>query len=479
MNLKASLLFAKRIIFPKDGRLSIARKSLGGAVLCIGISLIPLVVLLTVSNGMIEGITRRLISLSSSHIEAVSLSDASIYSGGKAGQGLEKEAESLALSNAGILYSYPMISSSALAISGGKKCGVSLRAVPPEVFRDSAAYRELFRAEGEGGSEDDSASRNDSDSGSDSAFASGNASTSIEDFWAEVGGKKSVLIGKGISEKLGLAAGDKIRLVTINKGRSGSIAPAVHSYNIAAVISCGYRELDALWLFLPYDEGLRILQKSEAQHSIMIETADPFSPEIVGTQASVQKALGKKFRVYRWDELNRAQYENFSSTKMLLIFIQLLIVLTATVNISSALIMLIMERRREIAILKALGASSSGISAAFLVTGFSCGAAGLLLGIPAGLFLSVNINGIIALSEKIINFFAQGLYFLLNNDIIGFTEIHILDESYYLKEIPVEIPFGELFLIGAATLLLSVALSAVPAAQAGRQRPLKTLRESR
>ena len=74
MNFKSSFLFAKRIIFPKSGRITIARKSLGGAILCIGISLIPLVVVLAVSNGMINGITRRMISLSSSHLEAVSFS---------------------------------------------------------------------------------------------------------------------------------------------------------------------------------------------------------------------------------------------------------------------------------------------------------------------------------------------------------------------------------------------------------------------
>ena len=68
MKFKASILFAKRLLAPRTGKKSNARKSLQGAFLCIGISLIPLVMVLTVSNGMIEGITSRMIGLSSSHL---------------------------------------------------------------------------------------------------------------------------------------------------------------------------------------------------------------------------------------------------------------------------------------------------------------------------------------------------------------------------------------------------------------------------
>lgn len=439
MNFKSSFLFAKRIIFPKSGRITIARKSLSGAILCIGISLIPLVVVLAVSNGMIDGITKRMISLSSSHIEAVCH---------ERDFGLLESAASDALGLEEITASYPMIESSAMAISKTARCGISIRALPPETFEKLSSYRELFEAE----------------------------DGSMTDFSSQ---DKSVMIGKGISEKLSLKAGDKIRVVTIKKGAGGNITPGMHSYKIAAVVSCGYRELDSLWLFMPFEEGKRILKNCETSKAVMCELNDPFSPRISAVQSSLKKKLGASFNVYRWDQLNRSQYENFSSTKILLIFIQLLIVLVAAVNISSALGMLALERRREIAILKSLGASPKGISIAFLMTGFSCGAAGLLFGIPLGLLLSVNINGIIKGAEKAVNFAAKGLFFLLNSDIMNFKQIHLLDEEYYLKVIPIDIPFGDLLMIGTATLLLSLAVSVLPAIKAGKERPLETLRDSR
>ena len=439
MNLRASLLFAKRILFPKSGRPSVARKSLGGAVLCVGISLIPLVAVLSVSNGMIDGMTKRIVSLSSSHLAA-------FYS--------KKDAASLsaaaqkALDIPEISAAYPMLEASALAVYKSKRLGILIRALPPQVFESLESWRELLEAD-DGG---------------------------IEEFLKK---KNSVMIGKGVSEKLGAKAGDKIRVVSVKKNASGKIAPSVHFYNVAAVVSCGYRELDALWLFMPFAEGERILKGADFSASVMCELDNPFSPKIHFVQKKLAKALGMGFKTFRWDQLNKSQYENFSSTKILLLFIQLLIVLVAVVNISSALMMLALERRREIAILKSLGASAGGVEFSFLAAGFACGAAGLLIGIPLGLLVSANINELVQLAEKSVNFLARGLYFFANNDIMGFEQIHLLDEEYYLKAIPFDVPFGELFFMGAATLLLSLAASFFPAAKAGRERPLDTLRDSR
>lgn len=450
MNFKSSFLFSRRILFSKSSGMSVAKKSLAGAVLCIGISLVPLVTIITISNGMMNGITERLVSLSSSHLEAVCYS--------KNAQVLE-DAALAAKSVPGISVAYPMVSCPAMAMAGKNRCGVTLRAIPKNVFEEDASYKKLFFTE----------------------------DGSIADF---VAGEKDALIGKGISERLGVKAGDTIRVVNIlsnpNKGsdadssrNSISIRPSVSSYKICAVISCGYQELDSLWLFIDFEDGKKIMGAAQTMNAVMLETADAFSAELPSLQKKVQGVLGGAFRVYRWDQLNRAQYENFSSTKTLLVFIQLLIVLVACVNISSALIMLVLERRREIAILKSLGASNGGISASFLLVGISCGIAGLSFGIPLGLFLSVNINSLFHFSEKAINFLAQGLYFLAKGDIMNFREIHLLDEAYYLKEIPVEIPFGELFFIGFLTLGLSLLASLLPARKAGKQRPLEILRTTR
>ena len=452
MNLKASLLFASRIFFPRTDRSSIARKSLTGAILCIGISIVPLVMVLTVSNGMIKGITRRMISLSSSHIEAACY-----------GMKYEKLLDACVRVREvpGVRYVYHMLQGEGLISFGKKRTGGLIRAIEPSVFSELDSYAELFYAE----------------------------SGSIENFIASSGGR-TAMIGKGIADKLGIRTGDRIRLLTMT-GAADSVAnsdgkksgktviPKMAVFEVCAVISCGYQELDSMWVFIPLESGADFLSKAVPLSSVMIETWDPFDAGLVAIQNRVKKVTGKNFLVRRWDEINRSQYENFSSTKMLLVFIMLLIVLVAAVNISSALIMLVMERRREIVILKSLGAGKNGIAFSFLVTGFMCGLSGVLIGLPAGLFLSVNVNGIIKIIEKLLNYSGEFLFFLLKGDITSFTEIHIFASEYYLQEIPVEIAFWDLFLIVFSTLLLSVAVSIFPAVKAGRDRPLETLRNTR
>ena len=160
----------------------------------------------------------------------------------------------------------------------------------------------------------------------------------------------------------------------------------------------------------------------------------------------------------------------------MLVFIMTLIVLVAAVNISSALIMLVMERRREIAILKSLGGTPNGITLSFLLTGLAAGGAGLLIGLPFGLLVSVNINKIIVFTENVLNAFLKIVYIIGGG--VEFNAFRLLNPDYYLTEIPVSVPFSELFFMCGAVMLLSLAVSILPAVKAGKENPLEIFRKS-
>ncbi|MBQ2530238.1 MAG: FtsX-like permease family protein, partial [Treponema sp.] len=153
------------------------------------------------------------------------------------------------------------------------------------------------------------------------------------------------------------------------------------------------------------------------------------------------------------------------------------IVLVASVNISSALVMIVMERRREIAILKSTGGTAEGIAVSFLIVGMGAGAGGVLIGIPLGLLGAVNINGLIKIIEWIINICGKFVYLIGNGDLSGFNTFRLLDPAYYLQDIPVSVSFSDLLLITVGTLLLSLLVSVIPAVKAGREKPLDTLRK--
>ena len=438
MNLSYSLKFAKSLIFPKAEKKSIARKSLFGAVLCIGLSIVPLVVVTSVTNGMIDGMTERIIGLSTSHIQAYVAPNISKV---KTVEAFTKYSSD-AVSVRGVVAAYPEVEISALAAGKNGRSGIEIRAIEPDIFVRNKSFAKLFEVcEGELG-----------------AFVS-------------AGGEKLAIIGQKLSKDMDLHAGDTIRIITTRSvGENNErIVPKLTSFKIAAVVSSGYQELDQFWVFIPLEAAYSSLSMESANYNIMIETQDAFSPELVAIQKRLADNFGRYANVYRWDQIHTAEFENFSSTKVMLVFVMMLIVLVATVNISSAIVMLVMERQKEIAILKSIGAKPRGITFAFLLAALSCGAGGLVIGLPVGILLTIFSNQLVHGLERLVNWFST---------MGGGGEVHLMDPAYYLSEIPVEIPVNQVILIAVAVLLLSVLVSYLPSRKAGREKPLDILRKN-
>ncbi|MFA6856149.1 MAG: ABC transporter permease [Treponema sp.] len=442
MTVKSSLLFAYRLVFPRTDKASSARRSLSGALVCIGISLVPLIVVLTVSNGMIQGMTERIIGLSSSHLEAFIPRKADEAS---SPEKIEAFASYMAKTD-GVTAAYPEINAAALAAGSSYRTGVQIRAVQPEIFFRNNSFRSLLKI----------------------------VDGSYDNFKA---GTKSAVVGQKTAELLGLKQGSSFRIITAAAEKGGNIFPHTALFTVAAVVSSGYQELDSMWVFIPLDTSYSVIKPGTGQYCVLMETADAFSPLIVRIQRKCEEAAGYRANIYRWDELNQSEYENFSSTKVMLVFIMLLIVLVASINISSALVMLVMERRREIAIMKSLGGTPCGITFSFLLTGMTAGCGGVLIGLPIGLACAVNVNKIVRFLEKMVNTAAEFIYLLEGHSPAEFTHINLMDPAYYLTEIPVTVPFKDLAVIVISTIFLSLIVSVIPAYKAGKEKPLETLRK--
>ena len=379
MTIKASLKFARSLIFPKTEKKSSARRSLFGALLCIGLSIVPLIVVLSITNGMISGMTERIIGLSSSHIQAYVATNINEVSSAENFRAYAEELKKVD----GVLNTYPEVSVTALAAGKSMRTGIQIRAMDKSIFTQNESFTKLFTVlEG-----------------------------SVEDYENAPDDKaaKPAVVGQKMAETLNLHSGDTFRIIT-TKTANGKVSPKLTSFKVCAIVTSGYQELDALWVFIPIEYAYSYLSLDTANYTVMIETPDAFATELVRIQRFMQKQFGKYANFYRWDQVHSAEFENFSSTKVMLVFVMMLIVLVASINVSSAIVMLVMERRKEIAILKSLGASPSGITLSFLITGMACGSGGVLLGLPVGLLASVNANQIVQLVEKIVNMFAKAGY---------------------------------------------------------------------
>ena len=438
MTFSYSLKFAKSLIFPRSEKKSLARKSLFGAVLCIGLSIVPLVVVTSVTNGMIDGMTERIIGLSSSHIQAyvaagitpVKSADTFIQYAKAAGQ------------VRGVTGVYPEVEISALAAGKNGRSGIELRAVEKDIFERNQSFAKLFEV----------------CEGSLKAFINPDPESK----------RATAIIGKKMAEDLQLHAGDLFRIIT-TRSVGEKIVPKLTTFTVGAVVSSGYQELDQFWVFIPLEAAYSSLSMDSANYNIMFETSNAFSPELVAIQKKLGEKLGRYANVYRWDQIHTAEFENFSSTKVMLVFVMMLIVLVATVNISSAIVMLVMERQKEIAILKSIGAKPRGITLAFLMAALCCGAGGLVLGLPVGILLTLFSNQLVGGLERLVNIFTS---------LGGGGQVYLMDPAYYLSEIPVEIPGKQIILIAVSVLILSVLVSYIPSRKAGREKPLDILRKN-
>jgi lipoprotein-releasing system permease protein len=176
---------------------------------------------------------------------------------------------------------------------------------------------------------------------------------------------------------------------------------------------------------------------------------------------------GPGFSVFTWKELQQSLYRSFETTRQMLLFIMALLVLVAAVNVSSATSMLVIERQRDIAVLKTGGAGPYSIQSIFLWGAFLTGLAGAAGGIGLGLLIGREINTLIRGLERFLTFITSP----------GGGKVMLLDPDYYLETIPIIIDWKMIFIIGLFTLLCSCLASAFPARRAGKLKPLEILRK--
>jgi lipoprotein-releasing system permease protein len=405
-----------------------------GAILSVALSLIPLIVVMEVSDGMIQGITARYLELGTYHFQAINYGDTG---------NLDNAALSRLAESPGVILAVRERQGVALAHAKTGRSGVTIRAVPGDMWeRDEGlrAYMEIRQG----------------------AF--------------DLSGPDCAVLGADVAARLGVAVGEEIKILTTRSFGAEGLMPRVTAFIVRGIVSTGYQELDKLWIYIPLDRGDRIMSRETSRQIIGIKVDNPFGP-MEGYAAGLLRNLPQGFRLYRWADLEYAQYMSFATTRYLLIFIMALIICVAAVNIFSSLVMIQIEKREEIAILKSLGMSGREISSVFLLLGFIVGCAGTFLGVAAGLAVSLSINEIIAGVETFANAaFDLGLRLFLSSP-AGAERIQIFNPQFYLEYIPIHINLKELTLAAGFSLLVALLAAYIPSRGAGKIRPLEVLRK--
>lgn len=436
MNRLKTLLFLAFRIFSFGRKGEKLTRPLLGSILGITLSLIPLVVVIQISDGMIRGITERTLETLSYHFQTYPYTDISIDDMIVQSEEIEKLdfVRNSTVEKQGF----------GLAYSPQGRGGITIRSVEPDFYDSDTGVQNYIEME------------------------SGVFDLSQPD---------SVMVGRDIARRLNLSIGDEIKILTGKFFSNGKFLPKISKFTVKGVFSTGYDELDRMWVFIPLAVGEKILADNSSYTMIGIKSYEPYDT-LDEDMLSIREILPERWGMYTWENLNKAQQENYHTTRILLIFIMALIVCVAIINISSSLVMLVLEKSEEVSILKCIGASPSDISLAYVFTGIFTGITGTIAGLSAGLLISIKINEVIYGIERILNGILTLFRFILKPFIEFSNEpVQLLNSSYYLDNIPVTINGGDILVIFLLTILLTVVSSAIPAVKAGKIKPLEVLRK--
>jgi lipoprotein-releasing system permease protein len=270
-------------------------------------------------------------------------------------------------------------------------------------------------------------------------------------------GSNRVILGRMLAYQLQVGVGDTV--VVMIPGNSaandGTFTPRLQEFEVVGTFEVGLQEHDSVLALINLEDA-EALRGLTGPTGIRLKFDDVLkAPQLARAAA---ERLHPRLQLRDWTQENEAYFRAIRIEKTTTSLILLLIVAVAVFNIVATLVMVVNDKRTDIAILRTLGLSPRGVLAVFMTQGVLIGWIGTALGVGLGLVLALNVDVIVP--------FLEGTF--------GF---HIMDpDVYYVSGIPSELHPPDVVRIAIAALLLTFAATIYPARQASRTQPAEALR---
>src|SRR5487761_494302 len=269
-------------------------------------------------------------------------------------------------------------------------------------------------------------------------------------------GSDNVIIGEVIAEELGLAAGDSMTLLIPTVTAGGVPEPRLRQFKVAGVFEVGLSDEDAMLVFANIGDVRALGPSAQGDQGLRVRYRDAL--QAPAFSAGLRSRLPHGFQVIDWTQDNADSFRAIRIEKTMMSLILLLIVAVAAFNIVAMLVMVVTDKRTDIAILRTFGASPRRVMGVFLTQGLVIGWLGVALGVALGLVLAFNVETI--------------LPFLQNT--FGFQ---IFSSSvYYITTVPSIVRWSNVAAISVAALVLTAVATVYPAVRAARTAPAEALR---
>lgn len=259
--------------------------------------------------------------------------------------------------------------------------------------------------------------------------------------------RDGILISQQIADRLGVEIGEKVTLFSIDGVPGPTNHPRARQFTLQAIYRTGMSDYDDLFVYVPLEAGQNLFSLPRQAHGMLLmlhreEVVEPFAIEL-------QQELGYPYYAVTWQERHANLFAWLKSQQFPIVIIFGLIALVALFNIMSTLMMIVIEKTRDIGILKAMGGRDSGILRLFVWNGTVIGLVGCTLG--------------------------SGLALLIGGLQNRFDFISIPTEVYFMSSVPVEFHWIHFAIINGIALILAAGATIYPALKASRRAPVESI----
>jgi lipoprotein-releasing system permease protein len=259
----------------------------------------------------------------------------------------------------------------------------------------------------------------------------------------------SVLIGSELATRTGLRVGDIAEIISANTN-SVPVNPVKRNVRMAGIFRSGLFEYDSTWIYLPLDVASEFSGAPQSATVISLQLKNIYEARRVA--ADIRASLGSAYTTVDWEEANQPLFNALALERRMGLFIIALIILIATLNITTTLILVVVERGRDIGILSAIGADGKSITAIFMIEGAIIGAVGAILGVFLGMVACLVGN--------------------------RYQLVSLPADVYSITNVPFHPQGGDVLLAALLAFLLSWVATIYPARAAARVRPVEMIRDT-
>ena len=273
----------------------------------------------------------------------------------------------------------------------------------------------------------------------------------------------STILGSGIAANLGVVPGDQVTLLIPDATVSlAGVTPRLKRLEVAGIFEVG-AQLDNQLIFVQLSDAARLFKLGEGVAALRLQFDNLFdAPQLIRPIAQeVSSSLGLPIRYQDWTRTQGNLFEAIQLEKTMIALLLTLIIAVAAFNIVSTLVMVVTDKRADIAILKTIGLSPRGVMGVFVVQGTLVGVVGTVLGVFLGVPLALTITGILGFLESVFGFY------LFN------------PSAYFISDLPSELRWSDVGLVAVLSIGLSLVATLYPALKASRIVPAEILNHER